>query len=418
VSRGRRLRAALAFSLVLCGALAHERAVAAAPVIAGATVQVTSAAAGPTRSPNAVRLKDGNIVFVWQGAPTGGEDQPYARILGPDWKPLTTIFRVNVRPEYRGWAPEVVALSTGNFAVAWESRTASSADLQRVKARIFDKLGKPLTGDLTVAMNMYRKNLSEEIVATPAENGGFLVTWPAQIGPFGGADTFNEMQSRLVRAPGAGQGPVVRHAKRYYDNLYPAGARLNNGAIVLTWTADFQDGQSGTGFVYSRFRNASGAFGPINGISPPPQPDVEQVYESEASIAALATGGFAIAWQDRLEATPGDVAVRTFSASGSRGAKLSVNVQKAGVQGQTALAGLRGGGFVVGWVSGYGAPRADQGNIIRVYNARNQPVHAGFKVPGSGHGRPSLATLGGIGEFLLTFPSTDGLKARRYVLQP
>jgi hypothetical protein len=127
-------------------------------VSVGPQIGITALSQGPTRSPNAVRLRHGNIVFVWQGNPAGGEDQPHMRIFKPDWAPLTAVKRVNSSPDYRGWDPEVVALSDGGFAVVWEARSPSSSEKQKVKARFFDRLGNPLPGgEITVAGNMYRR---------------------------------------------------------------------------------------------------------------------------------------------------------------------------------------------------------------------------------------------------------------------
>jgi hypothetical protein len=253
------------------------------------------------------------------------------------------------------------------------------------------------------------------------------------MGSFGAANSFDEMQSRLVMPPVTGStpkpasvGPVTRHAKPGYTNFYPAGARLNSGAIVLTWTADFKDGVSGNGFVVTRRRSSDtptaptprGVFGPINNVSPPPQPDVVQNFESEPSVAALANGSYAVAYTDRVPSQFADISVRLFAANGTRGGDLSVNVRKEGVDGGTTIIGLRGGGFVVGWTRDYGYPTVDRGNFIRVYNASNRPITNDVKVPGSGYGPTELAPLGGIGEFLVTYPSAQGLRARRYVAQP
>jgi hypothetical protein len=76
--------------------------------------------------------------------------------------------------------------------------------------------------------------------------------------------------------------------------------------------------------------------------------------QEAASIAALANGGFVIAWQDG-SATGGDtsgfaIRAQVYSATGAKvGVEFLVNTQTAGSQAKPAVAALSNGDFVITW---------------------------------------------------------------------
>jgi hypothetical protein len=82
--------------------------------------------------------------------------------------------------------------------------------------------------------------------------------------------------------------------------------------------------------------------------------------QSLPSIAALSDGGFLVAWtSDGQDGSGLGIYAQRYNASGAVvGAEFKVNKTTLGVQANSAVAGLAGGGFVVAWqgpdVSGLG----------------------------------------------------------------
>jgi hypothetical protein len=144
-----------------------------------------------------------------------------------------------------------------------------------------------------------------------------------------------------------------------------------------------------------------------------------QEFEDDPAVGALASGGYAIAYTDRVPNELPDISVQLFTAKGARQRELPVNEQRDGLMGDPSIVGLRGGGFVVGWTVFSQTDNANRGNFIRVFDRGNRPVGGDIPVAGAGYGdAPEVAQLGGVGEFLLTYNSPQGVKARRFVRKP
>lgn len=139
----------------------------------------------------------------------------------------------------------------------------------------------------------------------------------------------------------ATQGAVTRQAS----------ATLASGQVVVVWQETTgQNGDASGSAVKAKLLNADGSVAVgeflVNTTTLGDQGD--------PTVAALAGGGFAVAWTD-ASAGPGtargqDIKAQVFTGAAVKvGAELLINSITSGDQGGAAISGLTTGGFVVGW---------------------------------------------------------------------
>jgi Ca2+-binding RTX toxin-like protein len=136
----------------------------------------------------------------------------------------------------------------------------------------------------------------------------------------------------------------------FKDQSHPDVAVLADGSIVTVWDSYSDSGSGVTGVGAQRYDAdgiPAGNEFTVNSTTPRAQED--------ASIAALADGGFVICWEspdsDLTGSRKGIFAQRYDAAGARQGDEFQVNTTIAGVQDEPVVAGLEGGGFVVSWIS-------------------------------------------------------------------
>jgi len=126
---------------------------------------------------------------------------------------------------------------------------------------------------------------------------------------------------------------------------YPVLARLQDERLIATWTSSNQDGNSGG--VYARLLDPEGV--PIG--SEFLVNTTTFGWQGNSSIAGLSDGGFVIVWQsEQLDVY--DVFGQRFAATGDPiENEFLINTYTPWYQDHPVVAGLTGGGFVVSWSS-------------------------------------------------------------------
>jgi serralysin len=143
----------------------------------------------------------------------------------------------------------------------------------------------------------------------------------------------------------------------------------------------------------------------------------------QPSIAALDGGGFVVAWED-ASATLGDSAGKSikgqrYDALGAPvGSEFLINTQTTGSQGQTRVAALNGGGFVVTWVDGSGVSDGSFAGVEgQLFDAVGNRVGGEFHVNTqtfSTQGLPDIARLAN-GGFVITWSDVVGTSVKAQV---
>lgn len=193
----------------------------------------------------------------------------------------------------------------------------------------------------------------------------------------------------------------------YFYQQFPSVATLVDGRFVVAWVDDSYTSPDGTRAVRARIFNADrSAYGDF----------VVNVTTANAqdlpSVAALADGGFVVAWADASQSAddPSGSAIRAqyFGAGGARlGPEFLVNTTTAGNQTRPQLATLDDGRVVCVWEDGSQTGGDTSGDAIRgcILDPSGRTLGTEFLVntttPGV-QGAPSVTALAD-GRFVVTW---------------
>lgn len=167
-----------------------------------------------------------------------------------------------------------------------------------------------------------------------------------------------------VPVDAAVDGPSVVNGRTNGLQNAPAAAALADGGTVVVWQSDGEDG-SGLGVFGRRFLSSGVSAGPAVRVNAFTAGD-----QGAPTVAALAGGGFVVAWQsDGQDGSGTGIRLQRYAASGGLvGGEIAANTLAAGDQAAPVVAGLANGGFAVAWQST--APGADHAMIyVRRWSA-------------------------------------------------
>jgi hypothetical protein len=176
---------------------------------------------------------------------------------------------------------------------------------------------------------------------TGLRDGGWVVAWTSVH-----ADGTATIETRRFDAAGRPVGQQQQVASGI-DVAEAALAATADGGYLLSWTAP---GDAGSGLdVHACRFGADGVAGPAMRVNTQTASD-----QRSSSIAALADGGWIVAWASLDQAGGWDILAQRFGASGSPlGGDILVNRYTTGDQDQPTVAALADGGWAVAWASDY-----------------------------------------------------------------
>jgi hypothetical protein len=278
-------------------------------------------------NPAMATLSDGAFVTVWQGP---GQDGVWARVADAAGVARGPAFAISTQAGVVEGEPAVAALAGGRFVVAY---SVIEEGASRIAYRLVEADGA--SGPQLLADSGAAGDALTPAVATLAD-GSFVIGWRSG----GGVHTL-----QAAAANGAALG--AEHVTSVLGTAYsPAIAALSNGSYVVAW------GEIGDGNVYA-------ALGP-NGAPVAVSLDGAAASISTAAplphVAALAGGGFVVAWDsysnDMRGFTISDIFVQRYDAAGNKlGDLIQADVDSGTGRYDAAVAALSDGGFLVGWQS-------------------------------------------------------------------
>jgi|GEM_PF-1111909 len=168
---------------------------------------------------------------------------------------------------------------------------------------------------------------------------------------------------------------VNAFASNNQDN--PAIAVLAGGSYVVTWTSYTQDGTNSYGVYAQRFTASGVPMGPEFRIN-----STTSGNQSDASVAALSSGGFVVTWTDSGKDGSGDgVYGQRYDANGvAQGGEFKVNATTASTQNESSVAAYTGG-FIVAWTSyGNAGDPSSYGVYAQRYDNSGVAVGGEFRV--------------------------------------
>lgn len=319
----------------------------------------------------------------------------------------------------------IAALSGGGFVITWVDYSGYAAD----PASADDPFEAALRGQLYTAdgqrsgapflVNSTTTNSQFQPAITPLADGGFAVAWSDSSQSGGDTSSF-AIRAQFFNAKGRKtQGELLINTTTQYAQFEPAIKALTNGDLIVVWT-DFS-GAGGDAFGSALKAQILAADGSRKGSEFLVNTTVVD-SQSQPTIAALADGGFVVAWRDdsQAEPDPSNAAIRgqVFDASGAtRGAEFLINAVVADSQSRPVITALSSGGFAVAWQDlspgtlPAGSPGDVSGSAIkaRLFNPDGTAASSELLVNTTTAGNQSEAAITALagGRFLVSW--TDAL---------
>ena len=296
-------------------------------------VALTRLSLGFSATPALAADGAGNAFVVWAG-PEGDVDI-LARLYRADGSPAGGEIRVNADRAGVQDLPAVAAVA-GGFVVAW-----NSPDYCEIRARLFDRDGRPTSDELTVAGPAGCLNYGAQVAGGAA--GGFVVGWT---GEGGGDDPDTGAFVRRFSAAGLPLGGAVAVPTVLAGSQGLAAlASAPDGGFVAAWI-EGDDFSPQLPYVRAQRFDPQGAkVGAILAVSEP-----SAGRDGPVAAGLAADGGAVFAWGHfELPSPPNDgVFARVFGPSGTAlGPRLKVSTGAASPMDQPALALGADGAFVV-----------------------------------------------------------------------
>lgn len=244
---------------------------------------------------------------------------------------------------------------------------------------------------------------------TTLSDGGFVVTY-GSFGKEGPSTISSGIIGQRYDSSGNAQGSEFRINSFIGGNQYDASVTaLANGGFVVTWVSNIQDDDGSSGIYGQRYDangNPQGLEFRINSYT-----THEQL---SPSVASLNNGGFLVTWSSfgqvggNPQASGYDIFSRFYDANGNaQGIEFRVNSHTGDNQQESSVATLSNGGFVVIWET------LNQFNHYDIYGQRydasGKIQSTEFRVNSyteSGQIEPSISALTD-GGFVVTWTSYD-----------
>lgn len=306
-------------------------------------------------------------------------------------------FRVDTRVNGTQTDPAVAALASGGFVITWTDNTYLLEEIggADVRAQIYGAAGERIGGEFLVNTETIDHQRDAKIAGL--QGGGFVVVWQDFSGMRG-----DECGSSIKAKVFGRGGELVRdeflvNVETRDSQTDPVVAALPDGGFVVAWH-DF----SGT-------RMDDNVKARLFGLDGIPSSDEFVVntytknYQGAPSVAALAGGGFVVAWHD-FSGTLGDISdgsikAKTFGRDGETvREEFLVNTRKRKDQSSPVVSALEDGGFVVAWTDCSGTLGDSSGTSIkaRLFDGLAAPLGDEFLVnteTANYQLRPALAPL-------------------------
>ncbi|HEX8663226.1 MAG TPA: calcium-binding protein [Beijerinckiaceae bacterium] len=283
--------------------------------------------------------------------------------------PLGTEFLVNTNTLNSQNAPAIASLaSTGGFVVTWHdsSGTLGDASGTSIKTKVYTAKGALVRDEFLVNTAVANSQFTPTV--TGLRNGDFVIAWGDWSEPLGSASDSN-IRAKVFNSAGA----VVRDDFRvnffpYEVQQNPDIAALANGGFVVAWN---QYSSSNSSDVHVAIRDASGT-ALTEGLATA----AIGGYQGGAQVTGLTDGNLVLTWTDDT-GTQGDpygtaVKARILNAAGGVVKDdFLVNYFVPNNQRIPAITALANGGFVVTWEDSSGTQFDTSGTSInaRIFNA-------------------------------------------------
>ena len=235
----------------------------------------------------------------------------------------------------------VTALAGGGYVVTWSSDGQDGSGLG-VYAQRYDAGGVAVGSETHVST--FTTGDQKAPTAAGLTGGGYVVAWTSNGQDGSGYGVY----AQRYDASGVAVGGETRiNSYTANDQSMPTVTGLSGGGYVVSWVSNGQDG-GGLGIYAQRYD--------ANGVAQGAETKVNTYFtgqQTAPSIAALANGGYVVAWDsDGEDGSSTGIYLQRYDANGvAQGSETRANTLTNGSQYAASVIGLAGGGFVVSWQS-------------------------------------------------------------------
>ena len=357
----------------------------------GPDFKVSTFTANAQINPAVATLTTGNFVSVWQSAGQGGEATTksgiYGQIFTASGVPVGTEFAVTAAGNgIDETTPVVSALNAGRFVVAYT--TTPGANGLDIGYRIVEANGN--VGAELIANTTVTSNQTDPAIATLSD-GSFVIAWRtggeihaqkfsaaagAKVGgevtihagtadgipavaPFGVGNYvvawLDGNTSNIGAVLSAAPATVIPVTTDGFQGSWSlnvpktAAAGISGGGFVIAWAGYPDNTFDRTNIYFQRFNNAGVAQGAITRAN---NTTVTNTGKDSATVAGLSGGGFVIGWQaDTGDFDQSGVFGRRFTAAGAAldASDFEINQFRSGDQVSPAITGLTFDAFATVW---------------------------------------------------------------------
>jgi len=301
---------------------------------------VNPTTAGTQSQPRVTQLISGNILVSWHSDNnTGSGSGPGIDVIGQVFNPLGVAiggeFQLNGFLLNDERAADVAALPTGGFLTVYEDFDGSTRSIRMTGYDASEQNPVSLSIVTDTTVNADETYFVPRVAVSSATSA--LIVY--QVAEAGNNDT--RIVGRIFDSVGATVGPEINLIDDPGTNSAPQVVVLTNGNYVITAaTVD----QVGEWVITLRIVNAAGD----NVLGLARLADADGEFDSEPAIAALTGGGFVIAWTNTDSNDTGIVA-QVFSDAGvAQGNLINVTLGDAADNANEAsVVALADGGFIV-----------------------------------------------------------------------
>jgi hypothetical protein len=262
-------------------------------------------------------------------------------LLWAQWPPLGGEFQVNTYTSGRQSYPDMARDDWGNFVVVWQSDFKDGSNWGIIGQR-FDSAGGAVGGEFLV--NTYTTGIQSLPAVAMVDQGAFVVVWNSDDQDGSNRGIFSQRFDSAGVAVG-GESQVNTYTIDH--QVFPRIATDGSGAYVVVWESAGQDGSSWS-IIGQRFDSAGGAVGGEFQVN-----TYTTGSQSFPSVAMDDRGTFEMVWHS--DGQDGDsygiFGQRFDSAGGAVGGESQVNTYTTDHQAIPKIATDESGVSVVVWES-------------------------------------------------------------------
>lgn len=314
----------------------------AAGVAQGTEFKVNTYTTSGQSSPSVARDSAGDFVVAWMSfAEDGSGYGIYVQRYNASGVAQGGEFRVNTYTTNEQRFPSVAIDSTGDFVIAWQSKTQDGSGYG-IYAKRYNAGGVAQGSEFPVNTSTTNDQKLPSVAMDSA--GDFVVTWHSSAQDGSGYGVYAQRYN-AAGVPQGGEFKVNTYTTN--DQALPSIAMDSAGDFVIAWQSYTQDG-NGSGIYAQRYNAAGVVQGGEFKVN-----TYTTFDEKRPSMAMNTAGDFVINWQSFGQDGGGyGVYAQRYTAAGiATGGELRVNSYTTNEQRHASVTMDSAGDFVVTWES-------------------------------------------------------------------